>query len=164
MPVEESLREFSRSLPMSLMRAREAVMGEFRPILNAHGLSEQQWRVLRALAAETGGLEVGELAERTFLLGPSLSRIIANMSERGLISKEAVEHDGRKSVVHMSASGMRIYSDIAPESESRYSAIEAIFGAGELNQLLDHLEALVMACESIKPQAETRPNRAAGNC
>jgi homoprotocatechuate degradation regulator HpaR len=153
MPAERSLREFSKSLPMSLMRAREAVMGEFRPILNDHGLSEQQWRVLRALAAESGGLEVGELAERTFLLGPSLSRIIANVRERGLITREPVEHDGRRSVIQMSPAGMKVFSEIAPESEARYSEIEANFGAEELNQLQDLLEALVSACESAKTRS-----------
>ena len=45
------MREFSRSLPMSLLRAREAVMRQFRPSLRDHGLTEQQWRILRALAA-----------------------------------------------------------------------------------------------------------------
>src|SRR5208283_3623306 len=45
------MREFSRSLPMSLLRAREAVMRHFRPSLRRHGLTEQQWRILRALAA-----------------------------------------------------------------------------------------------------------------
>ena len=42
-----------RSLPIMLLRAREAVMKRFRPMLKAHGLSEQQWRVLRVLN-ETG--------------------------------------------------------------------------------------------------------------
>jgi len=45
------MREFSRSLPMSLLRAREAVMRQFRPALRRHDLTEQQWRILRALAA-----------------------------------------------------------------------------------------------------------------
>src|SRR6266849_5130597 len=45
------MREFSRSLPMSLLRAREAVMRHFRPSLRDHGLTEQQWRILRALAS-----------------------------------------------------------------------------------------------------------------
>jgi hypothetical protein len=44
------MREFSRSLPMALLRAREAVMRQFRPSLRQHGLTEQQWRILRALA------------------------------------------------------------------------------------------------------------------
>jgi hypothetical protein len=38
------MREFSRSLPMSLLRAREAVMRQFRPSLRDHGLTEQQSR------------------------------------------------------------------------------------------------------------------------
>jgi hypothetical protein len=55
------MRPFSRSLPMQLMRAREAVMRRFRPHLASHGFSEQQWRVLRALA-DAGELEIGALA------------------------------------------------------------------------------------------------------
>jgi hypothetical protein len=31
------MRDFSRSLPMSLLRAREAVMRQFRPSLRHHG-------------------------------------------------------------------------------------------------------------------------------
>ena len=46
------MRTFSQSLPMALLRAREAVMRRFRPGLRCHGVTEQQWRVLRALAEE----------------------------------------------------------------------------------------------------------------
>ena len=38
-----------RNLPLLLLQARERVIAQFRPILKAHGLTEQQWRVLRAL-------------------------------------------------------------------------------------------------------------------
>ncbi|MGH7006661.1 MAG: hypothetical protein ACREIP_22160, partial [Alphaproteobacteria bacterium] len=38
------MRAFSRSLPMQLLRAREAVMQRFRPMLHQHGVTEQQWR------------------------------------------------------------------------------------------------------------------------
>ena len=55
------MRDFSRSLPMSLLRAREAVMRQFRPSLRKHGLTEQQWRILRALTA-VEAIEVTELA------------------------------------------------------------------------------------------------------
>ena len=70
------MRDFSRSLPMSLLRAREAVMRHFRASLRQHGLTEQQWRILRALAA-IDTIEVTELARAAFLLGPSLSRSCA---------------------------------------------------------------------------------------
>ena len=57
------MRDFAHSLPMALLKAREAVMAGFRPDLEAHGLTEQQWRVLRVLT-EHPGITAGELAER----------------------------------------------------------------------------------------------------
>src|SRR2546430_5045145 len=77
------MRDFSRSLPMSLLRAREAVMRQFRPSLRNHGLTEQQWRILRAFTAEDE-IQVTELARVAFLLGPSLSRILRELESRHL--------------------------------------------------------------------------------
>ena len=45
-----------RNLPMLLLRAREKMMERFRPLITSHGLTEQQWRVIRALN-ESGPLE-----------------------------------------------------------------------------------------------------------
>ena len=45
-----------RNLPLLLLQAREGVLAHFRPILNAHGVTEQQWRIIRALL-EGGPLE-----------------------------------------------------------------------------------------------------------
>eukprot|EP01035_Chromulina_nebulosa_P063097 gene63098-biopygen46023 len=68
------MRDFSRSLPMALLRARESVMRHFRPSLRAFGLTEQQWRILRALSSH-GEIEVTEPAEVAFLLGTRPRRI-----------------------------------------------------------------------------------------
>src|SRR5438045_9787047 len=101
------MREFSRSLPMSLLRAREAVMRQFRPSLRNHGLTEQQWRILRALTAvET--IEVTELARMAFLLGPSLSRILRDLEARQLVERKTAEVDQRRAVVSISAKGLKL--------------------------------------------------------
>ena len=52
---------------MALLRAREAVMREFRAALRRHGLTEQQWRVLRALTARDE-MEILALADRILVL------------------------------------------------------------------------------------------------
>ena len=44
-----TLRRTDRSLPIALLRAREAVMEPVRDMLAASGLSEQKWRVLRVV-------------------------------------------------------------------------------------------------------------------
>ena len=129
------MRDFDRSLPMALMRAREAVMRRFRPILAAHGLTEQQWRVLRALADADDSLSVGSLADATFLLGPSLSRMLTSLERRGLVSRAADLADGRRAEVAVTGTGRRLVAEIAPASEAQYASIEARLADGELDDL-----------------------------
>ncbi|MBR0872222.1 homoprotocatechuate degradation operon regulator HpaR [Bradyrhizobium tropiciagri] len=135
------MREFSRSLPMSLLRAREAVMRQFRPSLRNHGLTEQQWRILRALSA-VDEIEVTELAHVAFLLGPSLSRILRDLEARQLIERKAAETDARRAVVSISAKGLKLIEAVAPTSEAIYAEITRRYGARKLAELQEMLGAL----------------------
>ena len=135
------MREFSRSLPMSLLRAREAVMRHFRPSLRQHGLTEQQWRILRALAA-IDAIEVTELARMAFLLGPSLSRILRDLEARHLIERRVAKADLRRGVVSISAKGLKLIEAVAPSSEAIYAAMTRRYGARKLADLQDMLAAL----------------------
>jgi homoprotocatechuate degradation regulator HpaR len=135
------IREFSRSLPMSLLRAREAVMRQFRPSLRDHGLTEQQWRILRALTA-LDAIEVTELARVAFLLGPSLSRILRDLEARHLIERRVAKADLRRAMVSISAKGLRLIEAVAPSSEAIYAAMTRRYGARKLAELQDMLHAL----------------------
>ncbi|WP_027576619.1 homoprotocatechuate degradation operon regulator HpaR [Bradyrhizobium sp. WSM1743] len=136
------MRDFSRSLPMSLLRAREAVMRQFRPSLREHGLTEQQWRILRALASIEAA-EVTELARMAFLLGPSLSRILRDLEARNLIERKTAKADQRRSMVSISKEGVKLMASVAPTSEAIYAEITRRFGArklAELQEMLGELE------------------------
>ena len=136
------MRPFTQSLPMALLRAREAAMRRFRPLLSAHDLTEQQWRVLRALTAADDRLDLTELAERTALQAPSASRIIANLEQRGLVERRTTEGDQRRASLGLSAAGRSLVRRIAPHSEAAYNLIEEQFGAERLARLLDELADL----------------------
>src|ERR1700751_4938476 len=125
------MREFSRSLPMALLRAREAVMRQFRPSLRQHGLTEQQWRILRALAGAEES-EGTDLARPAFLLGPSLSRILRDLEARNLIERRTAESDLRRGVVSISDKGLRLMEEGAPSSEGISAAITNRYGARTL--------------------------------
>src|SRR5260221_13291735 len=135
------MREFSRSLPMSLLRAREAVMRHFRASLRNYDLTEQQWRILRALTA-VDAIEVTELARVAFLLGPSLSRILRDLEARHLIERRAAEADLRRGVVSISAKGLKLIEAVAPSSEAIYAEITSRYGARKLAELQDMLAEL----------------------
>lgn len=149
------LRAYSRSLPMALLRAREAVMQQFRPNLRRHGVTEQQWRVLRALQSH-GGLEVTELARATCLLPPSLSRILRDLEGRKLVLRRAVDNDLRRSLISIAAGGTALIDEVAPDSEAIYAEITRRFGAARLAELQGMLAALEAALAEMggDPEAE----------
>jgi homoprotocatechuate degradation regulator HpaR len=156
------MRAFSESLPMALLRTRESVMCLFRPGLRSRGVTEQQWRVLRALA-HAGSMEVTELAEATFLLGPSLSRILPDMEKRQLVSRKQVDSDLRRSVVSLEPKGLRLISAHAPDSELIYAQIAERFGVERVTQLFTLLHELQDSLEDISSQktaARARKRRA----
>ncbi|MDP2620260.1 MAG: homoprotocatechuate degradation operon regulator HpaR [Hyphomicrobiales bacterium] len=142
-PQSETLRSFRRSLPVLLLTAREAVMTYFRPMLRAHGLTEQQWRVLRALDSE-GPVEAAELARLTSILPPSLSRILKLVERKGWITRRSNQSDLRRTVIAISAKGRTVIRKIAPEAEAQHRRITESFGAEEADALVRELIRLAM--------------------
>lgn len=139
------LRDFSRSLPMSLLKAREAVMRHFRPHLHFYGITEQQWRVLRALTT-VESIEVMALADATFLLPPSLSRIVKDLEERRLIHRRTSEQDMRRGIISASEEGRRLIKLAGDHSEAIYAEITRRYGAeklAELQRMLRELESVL---------------------
>ncbi|HAU68421.1 MAG TPA: homoprotocatechuate degradation operon regulator HpaR [Gammaproteobacteria bacterium] len=140
--LEEGLRDFDRSLPMSLLKAREAVMREFLPSLRSHQLSPEQWRVIRALVQEDG-LELAEISLRCFLLAPSLSRISQNLEKRNIVERKNVDSDQRRSKLFLTKEGRKLFETLAPESEQQYLEIANKFGEEKLDTLYELLSDLV---------------------
>jgi len=140
------MREFRRSLPMSLLKAREAVMRTFLPHLREHGLTAQQWRVLRALydGWETGapGQEMTRIAEQCYLLMPSLSRIVQNLESRSLVERRGSTSDLRRYEIRLTNRGAKLVNIMAPQSEERYAHITRVFGYGKLELLYELLDEL----------------------
>ena len=129
------------SLPMALLRAREAVMARFRPMLDAHGVNEQQWRVLRVLA-EAEEIDASELAARASILAPSLTRMARSMIERGLIARRKDAGDARRVLFRLAPAGIAVLAAAAPESRAITAAILDEFGADRAETLIDLLNAL----------------------
>ena len=105
-------------------------------------MSPQQWRVIRALK-EQEGLDISELAERCYLLMPSLSRIIQNLEKRDLINRVQSKKDNRRSVITLTDGGHAVFRNIAPKSIERYNYITERFGYGKLELLYELLDELV---------------------
>lgn len=138
---EMSAIETGRSLPIALLRAREKVMGPIRAMLADAGITEQQWRVLRVLD-ERGPLDPTEIADRSCLLMPSLTRILQTLTTKGLISRSAHPTDRRRQIITITDAGRQLIRDNLQESQRLNAWLRQSFGADKLESLLDLLNEL----------------------
>ncbi|MBS0449210.1 MAG: MarR family transcriptional regulator [Proteobacteria bacterium] len=117
-------------------------MAHFRPHLNAHGVTEQQWRILRALL-EHGALEPRQLSGLCLISSPSITGVLARMEEAGLVRRTRMDHDQRRLSVAPTARGRQLGRRLVPRVEGRYDAIEALVGVETLQQVYDALDCLL---------------------
>jgi homoprotocatechuate degradation regulator HpaR len=130
------------NLPRLLLQAREAVMAHTRPSLREHALSDQQWRVLRVLG-EHGAVETGRVAREAFILGPSLTGVLARMERDELISRSRDPEDQRRTVVEATPRGMRLVKKLSSSIEAHYQWMEQSLGKKKLAQLYVLLDELI---------------------
>jgi homoprotocatechuate degradation regulator HpaR len=131
-----------RNLPRLLLQARESVMTHTRPSLREHGLSDQQWRVLRVLG-EHGTVETGRVAREAYILGPSLTGVLARMERDGLIRRERDSADQRRTVVEATAKGMKLVEKLSHTVEAHYDWMEKSLGKQKLAQLYRLLDEVI---------------------
>lgn len=136
-----------RSLPIALLRARESAMSRFRPMLAGHGVTEQQWRVLRVVNEQVE-IDATEIAGRSCLMAPSLTRILRHLEGRGLIVRRQDERDGRRVMVSITAGGVELIEQAAPDARQIYEDIRTRFGEERFELLLDLLEELTAQADA----------------
>lgn len=133
-----------RNLPQLFLKARDSLMSHFRPILNHFGLTEQQWRILRALD-EHEQLEPREICELCQILSPSMAGVLARMEEMGLVERKRVATDQRRVKVRLARKGDQLIDQMAPLIERQYQLIEEAYGKPVFEALSAALEGFVGA-------------------
>lgn len=141
-PAANAPRFAHRNLPMLLLRAREGVLAHFRPVLNAHGVTEQQWRIVRVLI-EQGPLEPRQLVELCCISSPSLAGILARMDELQLVRRARIGHDQRRVRVSLTPASRRLAARMAPQIEAAYRRIESHIGADFTARFYRTLDELI---------------------
>src|SRR5215471_16289799 len=134
-----SARLQHRSLPLLLLQAREQLMSHFRPILNTHGITEQQWRIVRVLL-DLRSLEPREIGELCRISSPSLAGVLARMQELGLVARRRLPHDQRRVRVSLTARARAMAARMAPQIDATYRGLERTLGqefSVRLQQTLD---------------------------
>ncbi len=141
-----------RNLPLLLLHARESVIANFRPILNAHGLTEQQWRVVRALL-DAGPLEPRQIVTLCRISSPSLAGVLARMDDLGLVTRERLPEDARRLRVSLTDAGRALAASMSPLIEATYREIETRIGSDFTARFYRTLDELIALLGEVAPAA-----------
>ncbi|GHC23176.1 transcriptional regulator [Kushneria pakistanensis] len=129
------------SLTLALLQARESAMDFFRPHLNQHNVTEQQWRVIRILwQAEDQTLESYQLAERACILRPSLTGVLVRLEQNGLVRRWKPETDQRRLCVTLTPQGNALFDSMKGEMMRQYQKIQQRLGPEKYRTLMGLLD------------------------
>jgi homoprotocatechuate degradation regulator HpaR len=144
-----------QSLPIALLRAREAVMAYFRPHHREGGITEQQWRVIRVLYLD-GETDATNLARRSYLLAPSLSRILKDLEAGGYVRRRPGSDDSRQSLLSLSPKGSATVTRAAPFLDGIHREIARRFGRERVDELLALLAELETSLAAPPARKDSR--------
>ena len=148
-------------LPLALVRARESVMAHFRHLLRRYNLTEPQWRVLKTMD-DLKPIELSELARKSALLMPSLSRIVRELELRGYMNKAVDHRDMRRMLATLTDRGRLLVEAASPECDAVNTAIRTAMGSDRMQKLQNLLTELEKRIASLDMQSLGRSTVDAG--
>lgn len=154
-PGPKKARLKNRNLPLLLLQGRERVISYFRATLNAHGITEQQWRIVRVLI-EASALEPRQIGELCGISSPSMSGVLDRMQQLGLIERRRMEHDQRRVHVSPTARARRLADQMAPEINAAYERIQERLGLELWRRVQQTLDDLIEALPMAEPSGGAR--------
>ncbi|MEL6857997.1 MAG: MarR family winged helix-turn-helix transcriptional regulator [Pseudomonadota bacterium] len=108
-------------------------------------LSIWQWRII-AVLGERGGLTSTEVAQRTLMDKPTVSRAAASLIERGILERQIDREDRRRAPMRLTVEGEAIYAAVIPralDSERELLGALSETESETLHNLLSRLAAVV---------------------
>lgn len=121
-----------------------------------YDISIWQWRII-AVLGEHDGLTATEVANKTLMDKPAVSRAASSLIDRTLISRRSDNADRRKAELRLTAKGRKIYDAIIPRALAYERELLASLSpeeAGMLHGLLTRLAHIASPERNLWSQQE----------
>lgn len=149
MPIRERLqqrrfRTLADEAVVSLLVAAEHFDQAIAPIWERHGVTGDQYNVLRILrGVYPGGHPRNEVARRMIHRAPDVTRMLDRLARRGLVARVRNPDDRRESVATITRAGLALLERIDPDVLAVQRAVTAALSEPELRRLVRLCDALV---------------------
>jgi DNA-binding MarR family transcriptional regulator len=149
MPIRERLQQrrfhtLADEAVVSLMVAAEQLDQTVAPIWERHGVTADQYNVLRILrGVHPGGHPRNEVARRMIHRAPDVTRMLDRLVRQGLVARVRNADDRRESIATITRAGLALLDRIDPDVHAVQKALTAVLSERELRQLVRLCDALV---------------------
>lgn len=145
---------FSNSLPYLLARLGVRMGDLFVRVIRHEKLTLPMYRVLAALSEQGHPLRLGEIAELTSADVSTLSRIVADMSRTGLLTRDRPENDQRSLQVALTPKGAELAGRLMPIAQHYEEVATGAMSAKEAAALKQVLVALYSNLDRLEQEVE----------
>ncbi len=128
---------------LALMVTASELRSSFDRTLAAHGLTGEQYNILRILRGQPEGHQCGEIGDRMVDRSPDVTRRIDALEKQGLVERERSAGDRRVVNVRITQKGMDVLDAIAPHLQEFESRVAANLNGEELEHLVGLCEKII---------------------
>jgi DNA-binding MarR family transcriptional regulator len=149
MPIRERLQQrrfhtLADEAVVSLMVAAEHFDQAIAPVWERHGVTGDQYNVLRILrGVYPGGHPRNEVARRMIHRAPDVTRMLDRLVRQGLVARIRNPDDRRESIATITKAGLAALERIDPEVHATQTAVTSSLSGRDLKQLVRLCDALV---------------------
>jgi DNA-binding MarR family transcriptional regulator len=149
MPIRERLQQrrfqtLADEAVVSLLVTAEQIDQAVAPVWERHGVTADQYNVLRILrGVHPGGHPRNEVARRMIRRAPDVTRMLDRLARQGLVARVRNADDRRESIATITKAGLALLDRIDPDVRAVQQVVTAALSERELRQLVRLCDALV---------------------
>lgn len=110
---KENFHSREQQATVGLLRAADAVKRSLAQVIEPHGITPQQYNVLRILrGAGPDGLPTLTIGERMIEQTPGVTRLIDRLERKGLVARKPCPNDRRRVFCRITDSGLELLKEL----------------------------------------------------
>ena len=128
---------------VALLRTADLVRRQVATLVEPHGITPQQYNVLRILrGAGPDGVTCSQAGERMVNHDPDMTRLLDRLEARKLVERERSREDRRIVITRITKTGLDLVNSLDEPMKALHKRQAGHIGKEKLQQLIDTLESL----------------------
>jgi DNA-binding MarR family transcriptional regulator len=137
----QNFRSREQEATLGLLRTADAVKRSLAQVIEPHGVTPQQYNVLRILrGAGSDGIPTLTIGERMIEQTPGVTRLVDRLERKGLVARTPCPKDRRRVFCRITAKGLDLLKELDDPVNRWDSQAVSVLPPPELDLLVDLLD------------------------